>query len=254
LLIPLTLSVPYKHLTASLVPEIHPDSSEKLRRLAHSLFAHYGAQNWWPADSPFEVIVGAILVQRTAWRNAELALTNLRKAGELNLDAIRSIPLADLEQFMRPSGFYRQKAQRLKAFVSFLDCQHSGSLDSLFSQSREAARAELLALNGIGPETADTILLYAGGFPVFIVDTYARRLFSRTSVISAASTLSYESLQHYVENAVSQCELPELHNRTPNHPPSVMSVRKLSPQTKFLAEFHACIVRAEIESFTPTFL
>jgi endonuclease III-like uncharacterized protein len=163
------------------------------------------------------------------------------------MDSIRKLPISEIEALIRPSGFYRQKAERLKNFIDFVDSRHVGSLDSLFSISRERARAELLSLKGIGPETADTVLLYAGGFPVFIVDTYARRLFARTKTIPAALTDSYDSIQKRVENAVSECVLPKLHSRTPNHPPSLMSRRKLSPRTKFLAEFHACIVRAEIE-------
>ena len=226
---------------------ISPKSADKIRRLAAHLFHHYGAQNWWPADSPFEVVVGAILVQRTAWRNAELGISNLREAGKLSPLAIRKLSISELELLIRPSGFYRQKAERLKAFVDYLHPRHSGSLESLFSQPRETARSELLSLNGIGPETADTILLYAGGFPVFIVDTYARRLLARTKVVPNALTLSYDSIQQCVENAVSECPLPKLHSRTPNHPASVMSARSLSPRAKFLAEFHACIVRAEIE-------
>jgi endonuclease III-like uncharacterized protein len=252
LLIPLTLSVPDKHLTANLVPRNQPISCQRIQALAAALFQHYGAQNWWPADNPFEVIVGAILVQRTAWRNAESAIANLRLVKGLTLSGLRKFSVARLEELIRPSGFYRQKATRLKTFVSFLDEHHSGSLDLLFSQPRQIVRSQLLSLNGIGPETADTILLYAAGFPVFIVDTYARRLLARTKAIPSALTVSYDTLQQCVENALSQCELPVLHSRTPNHPASLMSTRPLSTGAKSLAEFHACIVRAEIEKLPLT--
>lgn len=230
------------------MPSSTARTTAKIRDLALELFRHYGAQNWWPAETPFEVVVGAILVQRTAWRNAELGIRNLRDAKVLSVDGLRGLSRAELERLIRPSGFYRQKAERLKAFVAFLDDKHQGNLDSLLRLPLADARAQLLSLKGIGPETADTIVLYAGGHPVFIVDTYARRLFTRTKTLPNASTLPYGAVQQRVENALLECPFPRFHSRTPNHPASVMSSRDISPQARLLAEFHACIVRAEIEA------
>src|ERR1041384_8666216 len=126
------------------------------------LLSRYGPQNWWPAQARFEVIVGAYLTQNTNWNNVEKAMANLRSARALGLQAVRELPLKDLEELIRPSGFFRQKAKNLKAFIAFLDKKYSGSLDRMFSQPTGTLRAELLELNGVGPETADSILLYAG--------------------------------------------------------------------------------------------
>src|SRR5262249_12441886 len=144
-----------------------------IRRYYRALTDAYGPLHWWPARTRFEVIVGAFLTQNTAWRNVEHALANLRRAGVLSLAGVRRIRLPDLEALVRPAGFFRHKAQRLKVFVEFLDKNHRGSLRRMFSQPTEQLREQLLVLNGIGPETADSILLYAGKHPVFVVDTYA---------------------------------------------------------------------------------
>ncbi|HEY5028246.1 MAG TPA: hypothetical protein VIK39_07540, partial [Candidatus Angelobacter sp.] len=134
-----------------------------------ALLARYGPQNWWPARSRFEVIVGAYLTQNTNWSNVEKALLNLRRAHMLSVNAMRALPMEELETLVRPSGYFRQKTRNLKIFIAFLDSQYSGSLSRMFAQPTEKLRAELLALNGVGPETADSILLYAGNHPVFVV-------------------------------------------------------------------------------------
>ena len=126
----------------------------------------WGPQHWWPAETQFEVIVGAYLTQNTAWTNVERALANLREARLLSEEGIRTVRLARLERLIRPSGYFRQKATRLKIFVAFLDKQYNGSLEKLFEQPTPKLRDELLNLNGVGPETADSILLYAGNHPV----------------------------------------------------------------------------------------
>src|SRR5262245_4278283 len=131
-----------------------------------ALFEFYGPQNWWPAQSRFEVIVGAILVQNTAWTNAERAIRNLRTDGRLRLSVMASTSQAELETLVRPAGFFRQKAATLRRFVGFIESDHAGSLDRFFAQPTHTARCQLLALKGIGPETADSILLYAGGHPI----------------------------------------------------------------------------------------
>ncbi|HWF02156.1 MAG TPA: hypothetical protein VHA06_00635, partial [Candidatus Angelobacter sp.] len=134
----------------------------------NALLSRYGPQNWWPGESQFEVIVGAYLTQNTNWSNVEKAIANLQQAGMLSLNAVRQIPLEELEQLVRPSGYFRQKARNLKTFISFLDEHYSGSLSCMFTEPTEKLRGELLILNGVGPETADSILLYAGNHAVFV--------------------------------------------------------------------------------------
>ena len=172
-------------------------ASNLITRIYHTLARHYGPLHWWPAQTRFEVIVGAFLTQNTSWNNVELALKNLRRARVLGISGIREIALADLEQLVRPSGYYRQKAARLKMFVAYLDEQYSGSLNRMFAQPVDALRTELLSQNGIGPETADAILLYAGKLPVFIVDAYTKRIFERHGITKAGA--KYEEVRNQVE-------------------------------------------------------
>jgi endonuclease-3 related protein len=159
------------------VPKANPDN--EIRAYFHALYSAWGAQHWWPADTRFEVIVGAYLTQNTAWTDVELALTNLRAARLLSLEGFRRVTVPRLEPLIRSSGYFRQKARRLKEFVIFLDREYGGSLDRLFAQPTDILRQQLLALNGVGPETADSILLYAGNHPVFVVDAYTRRVLER---------------------------------------------------------------------------
>jgi len=144
----------------------------------------YRLDNWWPAQSPFEVAVGAFLTQNTNWNNVEKALVNLKEAEALDLQLLADMPLEQLEQLIRPSGFFRQKAQRLQYFCCYVRNQHGGSLDNLLTGDLNEARSELLALAGIGPETADSILLYAGGRPSFVVDSYTRRFLGRLGLLT----------------------------------------------------------------------
>ena len=146
----------------------------------------YRLDNWWPAQGPFEVAVGAFLTQNTNWNNVEKALANLKDAEALDLRLVAEMPLPQLEQLIRPSGFFRQKAQRLQHFCRHLLHQHDGSLDRLLQQELDVARSELLSLSGIGPETADSILLYAGNRPSFVVDSYTRRFFGRLGLLHGA--------------------------------------------------------------------
>ncbi len=162
------------------------------------LLGRYGPQNWWPAETPFEMAVGAILTQATAWRNVERALGNLKSRGLLDPFLLSRISEEELWELLRPSGFFREKARRVRAFANFLVERYEGSLEKLLSKSAEEARAELLSLPGIGEETADSILLYAGGKPVFVVDSYARRIFSRLGVDAAGR--SYKDFQAFFMN------------------------------------------------------
>jgi endonuclease III related protein len=145
----------------------------------NSLFTAFGPQHWWPGKTPFEVIVGAILTQNTSWTNVERAIANLRRAKLLTPAAIEKVPPQKIEMLIRSSGYFRQKARKLKAFCAFLRYEYGGSLKRMFAQPTHALREKLLGVFGIGPETADSILLYAGGHPVFVVDAYTKRMLSR---------------------------------------------------------------------------
>ena len=143
----------------------------QIREIYRVLGEAWGPQHWWPAESRFEVIVGAFLTQNTSWTNVERAIGQLRAAKVLSIEGIRRISCPELEKLVRSSGYFRQKAHRLKNFVRFLDQSYAGSLTRMFSESSEKLREQLLSLAGIGPETADSILLYAGQHPVFVIDT-----------------------------------------------------------------------------------
>jgi len=145
---------------------------------------HYRMDGWWPAQTPFEVAVGAFLTQNTNWNNVEKALANLRAASALEIRTLAEIPLPQLEHLIRPSGFFRQKAQRLQHFCRYVRDNHAGSLDNLLQRDLDETRSELLALIGIGPETADSILLYAGQRPSFVVDSYTRRFLGRLGILT----------------------------------------------------------------------
>lgn len=146
------------------------------------LLNRYGSQHWWPADSPFEVIVGAILTQSTSWVNVEKAISNLKQAGALNPSTLRGLPVGTLAELIRPSGYYNAKAAKLKSFVEFLGEIHKDSLESLFSLDMSQLRSELLDIHGIGPETADSIILYAARRPVFVIDAYTVRILNRLGI------------------------------------------------------------------------
>ena len=176
------------------------DREESVRAYYRELMAAWGPQDWWPAYTRFEVIVGAFLTQNTAWTNVERALRRLREEGVLNLDGIRRMPLAKLARMIRSSGYFRQKALRLKTFVTYLDARYGGSLERMFAQATDKLRVELLALNGVGPETADSILLYAGNHPIFVVDAYTRRILERHHLAHAKQ--SYEDIRALFERSL----------------------------------------------------
>ena len=162
----------------------------------------YGPQQWWPAENPFEVILGAYLTQNTAWKAVERSLANLRQAGALTLDGLRFIPLKDLQTLIRPSGFHTRKALALKAFVAMLDHEFSGSLDLLAASPTPTLRRRLLALPGVGPETADAILLYALNHPVPVADEYLRRIALRHRLLTPApGPTGYRSLVNLTRQA-----------------------------------------------------
>jgi len=172
-----------------------PTPPERLRRMHDRLVEAYGPQFWWPAETPFEVILGAYLTQNTAWKSVERSLANLRAAGALSIDRLRSISLRDLQTLIRPSGFHTRKAPALKAFVEMLDREFGGSLDRLAATPTAVLRSRLLALPGVGSETADAILLYALNQAVPVADEYLRRIAERHRLLAPpARRGDYESL------------------------------------------------------------
>ena len=171
-----------------------------LPRYYDALFTAHGPQHWWPGRTAFEVIVGAILTQNTSWTNVEIAIRNLRHEKLLTPRAIENTSLARLARLVRSSGYFRQKAKKLKCFVRFLRSEYAGSLTRMFRTPTAVLREKLLAVHGIGPETADSILLYAGKHPVFVVDAYTRRMLERHGL--AAPTQRYEEIRQLFERAL----------------------------------------------------
>ena len=166
---------------------------EELLQIFQHLLREIGPRGWWPADSPFEVMVGAILTQNTAWANVKKAIANLKAHGLLDPQKLHAVPEAELAELIRPSGYYNQKAKKLKAFVAYFLRRYGGSVKRMKSQSTEKLRRELLQLYGIGPETADSILLYALDKPVFVIDAYTHRIFERHGWLDGR--LSYDEFQ-----------------------------------------------------------
>ena len=165
------------------------------------LFQTYGPQHWWPGENPVEVVIGAILTQNTAWTNVEKAIENLKQANCLSFDALRNVNKQQLEEWIRPAGTYRIKADRLKAFVDELWQSHDGSLESMLGGELDLARQRLLAIRGIGPETADAILLYAGNRATFVVDAYTKRILRRHHVIEDKE--KYETVRNLFHQSVT---------------------------------------------------
>jgi endonuclease-3 related protein len=184
----------------------------RLRRMHDKLAKAYGPQHWWPAKTPFEVVLGAYLTQNTSWKAVERSLDNLRKAGSLTIEGLRALPLNQLQELIRPSGFYKRKAPALKAFVRMLDEEFGGSLNALAAAPTENVRRRLLALPGVGMETADVILLYALGHAVPVADEYLRRIVVRHRLVAPVLDhhRRYESLVQLTREAFSD-EQAEMH-------------------------------------------
>lgn len=180
------------------------------------MYTAYGPQRWWPGETPLEIIVGAILTQSAAWTNVEKALSNLTGAGAMSLEGLRTLAEGQLAALIRPSGYFNAKARKLKAFVALLDDRYGGDLDRMLASPVDGLRAALLASHGIGPETADSILLYAAGRPLFVIDAYTRRTFSRLGLRPESD--SYHGWQRLFMEA-------------------------LPPDSPLLNEYHALIVR-----------
>ena len=189
------------------------------------LFDAYGPQDWWPGDSPFEIIVGAILTQATAWTNVEKAMNNLKAAGILSPEGLRHIPTDELALMIRPSGYFNVKARRLKAFIDHLWDAHDGCLERMLDLDGPTLRRELLSINGIGEETADDILLYAASKPFFVIDAYTRRIMERLGFSGKLG--SYAEFQRFFHEA-------------------------LPSDTRLFNEYHALLVRHGKDVCRPT--
>lgn len=189
---------------------------ELLREIYDRLFAAFGPQHWWPAETPFEVILGAILTQNTAWKNVAAAIRNLRENGLLSYERISALAAPELAHYIRPSGFFNQKAKKIRTFCDHIARDWDGDLENFLAQDAEPLREELLRIRGIGPETADSIVLYAAFKPSFVVDAYTYRVFSRHDWI--VESISYDELREHFMGA-------------------------LDPDVPFFQEFHALLVR-----------
>lgn len=175
-------------------------TAETLLEMYRLSRARFGHQNWWPGQTPLEVCVGAILTQNTNWTNVEKSILNLRRAGVLSVEALHSLDQAQLAEYIRPSGYFNIKAKRLKNFIRAVH-EHSGDdLEAFFNRSVSALREELLAINGIGRETADSMILYAAGKPTFVVDTYTFRILLRHRLIDTDA--DYESIKDLLESSL----------------------------------------------------
>ncbi len=189
---------------------------QQLMDIYEHLFNAFGPQHWWPGETRFEIIVGAILTQNTSWTNVAKAIANLQTAGLLDPERLHALDLAELEPLIRPAGYFRLKAKRLRNFTQWLSDEYGGNLDALEAVETRRLREELLGISGIGPETADSILLYALERPVFVVDTYTARVTVRHQLIDP--DVNYEQLQYLFES-------------------------NLEPDVAFFNEYHALLVR-----------
>jgi endonuclease-3 related protein len=192
------------------------ETRPKLLTIYERLYAVLGPSHWWPGETPLEIMVGAILTQNTSWKNVEQALGRLKQEGVLSIPALHDASEEQLAEWIRPAGYYRVKARRLKNFFRFLQERFEGRIEKMADQDPAGLREGLLTVNGIGPETADSILLYGLGMPTFVVDAYTYRLFSRHGLIPEET--DYETLRAFFLEA-------------------------LPPEVPLYNEYHALIVR-----------
>jgi len=179
---------------------------QKLLTIYHQLMAHYGEQHWWPARGPFEVIIGAILTQSAAWGNVEKAITNLKTAKALSPEALRQLPTPELGKLIRPCGYYNAKALKLKSLVYWLGQHYDDDLNKLFANNIAHLRQQLLSINGIGEETADSIILYAANKPIFVIDAYTRRIINHIGLAPNSNNYAaYQTL--FMDNLPADSQL-----------------------------------------------
>ena len=194
----------------------HSLSGQRLMEMYELLFERFGPQHWWPGETELEIVIGAVLAQNTSWKNVEKAIENLKRKELLSVPALESCDFAALAEEVRPAGYYNLKAKRLKNLIHMVAEEFRGDLGVMFKENPRAIRERLLSVNGIGRETADSILLYAAGMPFFVVDGYTHRILFRHGMVEEQCT--YEDLQSlFMDNLP---EDPKLYN-----------------------EFHALIVR-----------
>jgi endonuclease-3 related protein len=179
-----------------------PATAASLRRIYACLLGRFGPAGWWPGETPFEVCLGAILVQNTAWTNAAKAVGVLRGRGLLDFAALRRLSASRLESLIRSSGYYRVKARRLRALLGFLEARYGGRVEAMRDEERWRLRAALLEVPGVGRETADSIVLYAAGLPLFVVDAYTRRVFARLGLVRGDEP--YDTLQRFFMQRLPQ--------------------------------------------------
>ncbi len=191
-------------------------TARRLMDMYQRLYAHFGPRHWWPGDSALEVVVGAVLTQNTAWKNVAKAIANLKAAGVLELEALRALEPRELAELIRPAGYYNLKEQRLRNLLDMIAAECGGDLARLWELPLDQAREKLLAVKGVGPETADSILLYAGGLPIFVIDAYTFRVLGRHGLAREGDT--YHDLQS-------------------------LFMRHLPPDAALYNELHALIVR-----------
>ncbi len=196
-----------------------------LERVYAGLYQEYGPQHWWPGDGPLDVVIGAILTQSAAWNNVEMALANLKEAGCWSLDAIHRKPQDELAAIIRPSGYFNAKARKLKAFAGHVASNYAGDLDRFLALDLAPLRVELLSIHGIGPETADDIILYAAEKPSFVIDSYTRRIVARLGIAPGGMPDSYDAHQDLFQ-------------------------RNLTPDTGMFNDYHALLDRHAKETCT----
>jgi len=171
------------------------DISKALMKIYQRLYGHFGPRHWWPADGPFEMIVGAILTQNVTWRSVTSAIDNLKAAGLLSLDSLLAVPEEELSPLLRPTRYHIQKARKLQSFCRVVAAEHGGDLGAFLAQDAMGLRRRLLDIYGIGPETADAIVLYAAGKPIFVIDAYTHRIFHRLGYFP--ERISYREMQSF---------------------------------------------------------
>lgn len=199
-------------------------TTEQLSEMYELLFEQFGPQHWWPGDTQFEIIIGAILTQNTSWANVEKAITNLKKANFLSSQALHQMNNDKLSALIKPAGYFNIKAKRLKSFLSWLSNEYNGLLEKIEQIPTARLREELLNIKGIGPETADSILLYAFDRPIFVVDAYTARVMTRHALVETGC--DYEQLQQLFQS-------------------------NLVEDTKMFNEYHALLVRVGKEFCRP---
>jgi len=180
----------------------HKYPKTSLLAIYQLLYERYGPQHWWPAETPLEMIIGAILTQSAAWTNVEKAIHNLKASSSLSIEGLRSLSQDELARLIYPSGYYNVKARKVKAFVEWLADRYSGDLDRMFALDIAKLRQELLSVHGVGEETADSVILYAAHKSIFVIDAYTRRLITRLGLApqketyAAFQTLFMDNLPH----------------------------------------------------------